>query len=132
MDEMRQKRGHLEPRDVCAKNGDDLRLNKTYNTVRTFTCSSRQVSSFMCFVLILVFTLSLVSDVSPFGFTTHTQFQVFFLMLYSDFVLSSSSWTVIILSYCTSRKRVLLGVVLTHPVGYNRPTSAVNDLSVTK
>ena len=45
-------------------------------TTRTFTCSSRHVSSFMCFVLILVFTLSLVSDVSSFGFTTHTQFQV--------------------------------------------------------
>ena len=30
----------------------------------------------MCFVLILVFTLSLVSDVLPFSFTTHTQFQV--------------------------------------------------------
>ena len=30
----------------------------------------------MCLVLILVFTLSLVSDVLPFSFTTHTQFQV--------------------------------------------------------
>ena len=30
----------------------------------------------MCFVLILVFTLSLVSEVLPFSFTTHTEFQV--------------------------------------------------------
>ena len=78
MDEMRQTRGHLEPRDVCARHEcDDLKQNKTNKkTVRTFTCSPRHVSSFMCFVLILVFTLSSVLDVSPFGFTTHTQFQV--------------------------------------------------------
>ena len=34
--------------------------------------------------------------------------------------------------YCTSRKRVIGGVVFTPPVGYRRPLSAVNDLSVTK
>ena len=50
----------------------------------------------------------LVSDVLSFGFTTHTQFQVFFLMLWSDFILSSSTQTVtIIIACCTLRKRVL-------------------------
>ena len=37
-----------------------------------------------------------------------------------------------ILAYSTSRKRVFRGVVFTPPVGYSRPPSAVNDLSVTK
>ena len=32
----------------------------------------------------------------------------------------------------TLRKRVFRGVVFTHPVGYSRPPSAVNDLSVKK
>ena len=49
---------------------DDARLNKTNkNTTCTFTC---QVSRFMCTVLLLVVTSSLVSDVLSFGFTTHT------------------------------------------------------------
>ena len=41
MDEMRQTRGHLEPRDVCARNEcHDLKQNKTNEkTTRTFTCS---------------------------------------------------------------------------------------------
>ena len=52
------------------------RTNK--KTMCTFTC---QVSRFMCTVLVLVVTSSLVSDVPSFGFTTHTQFLVFFLML---------------------------------------------------
>ena len=52
------------------------RTNK--KTTCTFTC---QVSRFMCTVLVLVVTSSSVSDVLSFGFTTHTQFQVFFLML---------------------------------------------------
>ena len=43
------------------------RTNK--KTTCTYTC---QVSRFMCFVLVLVFTSSLVSDVLSFGFTTHT------------------------------------------------------------
>ena len=47
-------------------------------TTCTFTC---QLSRFMCTVLVLVVTSSSVSDVLSFGFTTHTQFQVFFLML---------------------------------------------------
>ena len=44
-DEMRQTRGHLEPRDVCAMSEyDDLRPNKTNKkTTCTFTCSSRQM-----------------------------------------------------------------------------------------
>ena len=37
------------------------------------------VSRFMCFVLVLVFTSSLVSDVSSFSFTTHAQFPSFLL-----------------------------------------------------
>ena len=62
---------------MCARNEcDDPRLRRL-TTTRTFTCSPSvtSLSSFMCFVLILVFTLSLVSDVSPFSFTTETQFQ---------------------------------------------------------
>ena len=45
-------------------------------SVTTATKCVTSLSSFMCFVLILVFTLSLVSNVLPFSFTTHTQFQV--------------------------------------------------------
>ena len=37
-----------------------------------------------------------------------------------------------ILAYFTLRKRIFGGVVLTPPVGYSRPSSAVNDPSVTK
>ena len=47
-----------------------------YAHIHVFTKCVTSLSSFMCFVLILVFTLSLVSDVLPFSFTTHTQFQV--------------------------------------------------------
>ena len=56
-------------RDEMSAN-DYARLNKTNKkTTCTFTC---QMSCLMCFVLVLVFTLSLVSDVSSFSFTTHT------------------------------------------------------------
>ena len=49
---------------------DDARLNKTNkNTTCTLTC---QVSRFVFTVLVLDVTLSLVSDVLSFGFTTHT------------------------------------------------------------
>ena len=58
----------------------EQRLRKP--TPRAHSPSVTSLSGFMCFVLILVFTLSLVSDVSPFSGkvlyvnTTHTQFQV--------------------------------------------------------
>ena len=63
----------------------DLEDITTTRTFHVFTQCVTSLSGFMCFVLILVFTLSLVSDVSPFRrkilyvnfiFTTHTQFQV--------------------------------------------------------
>ena len=57
---------------------------------------------------------------------------LFFWMLESDSVLSSSTQSVSqIFADFTSRKRVFC-VVFTPPVGYSRPPSAVNDRSVTK
>ena len=67
----------LEPSDVVC-NEWVTRTRTDKKTSCTFTC---QVSRFMCTVLVLVITSSLVSDVSSFGFTTHTQCQVFFSML---------------------------------------------------
>ena len=82
MDEMSANTRPLEPLSHamwCAMSeDDDARLNKTNNKTKcSFTC---QVSCFMCIVLVLVVTSSLVSDVLSFGFTTHTRFQVFFLL----------------------------------------------------
>ena len=119
--------------------------NKDYedcNTTRTLTCSGFM----LCFVLfywILAFTLSLVSDASTSSKMVvnctsprirNTKCKVLsFWMLQSDCVLSPSTQSVSqILAYFPSRKRVFWGVVFTPPVGYSRPPSAVNDLSVTK
>ena len=58
---------------MCAKNECDsrnrTRTKKTnnYAHIHVFTKCVTSLSGFMCFVLILVFTLSLVSDVSPFN-----------------------------------------------------------------
>ena len=71
MDEMRDKHtDNLSHAMWCAMiEYDDANTTRTNKkTTCTFTC---QVSRFMCFMLILVFTLSLVSDVSSFGSTTH-------------------------------------------------------------
>ena len=59
-------------------------------------------------------------------FTTHTQHQV-----QSSFILDVvvRHWSVIVHSVCIPN---LWGFVFTPPVGYSRPTSGVNDLSVTK
>ena len=73
---------------MCARNECDNARHRRLTTSITFTCSpsvSRHCRVSWCFVLILVFTLSLVSDVSPFNrkvfirqlhFITQTQFQV--------------------------------------------------------
>ena len=72
---------------MCARNECDNARLRRLTTTRTFTCSPSVSphSRVSCALLILVFTLSLVSDVSPFSrkvlrrqlhFTTHTQFQV--------------------------------------------------------
>ena len=80
MDEMSASTRTLSHTMWCAMSeDDDARLNKTNKkTTCTFTC---QVLRFVCTVLGLVVTSSLVSDVLSFGFTTHTQSKVFFLML---------------------------------------------------
>ena len=58
----------------CGVQRVSMTTTRTNNkTTYTFTC---QVSRFMCFVLVLVFTSSLVSDVLSFGFATRTTFQV--------------------------------------------------------
>ena len=136
---------------MCAKHECDSR-NRTKkhktNTSRAFTCSPNvsrhcRVSCALCWSWFS--RLSLVSDVSPFSKMIlyvnlisprlrNSKYKIlFFWMLQSDIVLSSSTHTVYqILACFTSRKRVLRSVVFTPPVGYNRPPSAVNDLSVTK
>ena len=59
--------------------------------------------------------------------------QVFFLMLLSNLILSSSIQTVATsIACCTSRNGSFEVLSLHHPVGYSRPPSAVNDLSVAK
>ena len=79
MDEVRHAHNLSHAMWRAMSEGDDARLNKTNKkTTCTFTC---QVSRFMCTVLVLVVTSSLVLDVLSLGFTTHTQFQVFFLVL---------------------------------------------------
>ena len=105
------------------------------------------LSFMLCFVLvlwILAFTLSLVSDASPFSRmvlfvncisprNATPSANIFSSGCCSPTVLSSSTQSVSqILAYFTSRKRVFWGVVLIPPIGYSRPPSAVNDLSVTK
>ena len=101
-------------RDECdnSKTGTDY---EDCNTTRMLTCSQSVSSrcthcwvSWCAFVLILCFVSSIV-----------------FLSLWS-----STQYVSQILAYFTSRKRVFWGVVFTHTVGYNRPPSAVNDLSV--
>ena len=68
-DEMRHAH-NLSPAMWCAMSEDDARLNKTNKkTTCTFTC---QVSRFMCTVLVLVVTSSLVLDVLSFGFIART------------------------------------------------------------
>ena len=71
MDEMSAHTRTLSHAMWCAMSeDDDARLNKTNKkTTCTFTCL---VSRFVCTVLVLVVTSSLVSDVLSFGFTTHT------------------------------------------------------------
>ena len=65
MDEMRHAH-NLSHDVVCI----ECRLNKTNKkTTCTFTC---QVSRFMCTVLVLVVTSSLVLDVLSLSFTTRT------------------------------------------------------------
>ena len=116
---------------MCARNECDsrnrTRTKKTniYAHVHVFTKCVTSLLGFMCFVLmllwILVFTLSLVSDGSPFSRKVlyvnfisprirNSKYKVlFFWMLKSDFVQSSSTQSVSqILAYFTSRKRVFL------------------------
>ena len=59
----------LEPCDVCKEWVWQRKTTKTnnYTHIHVFTKCVTSLSGFMCFVLILVFTLSLVSDVSPFS-----------------------------------------------------------------
>ena len=60
---------NLEPCDVCKEWVWQRKTTKTnnYTHIHVFTKCVTSLSGFMCFVLILVFTLSLVSDVSPFS-----------------------------------------------------------------
>ena len=70
MDEMRHAHNLSHAMWCAMSEDDDARLNKTNKkTTCTFTC---QVSRFMCTVLALVVTSSLVLDVLSFGFTTLT------------------------------------------------------------
>ena len=110
-----------EPCDVCKECVRQRKTTKTnnYTHIHVFTKCVTSLPGFMCFVLILVFTLSLVSDVSPFsGKVLYVNFisprtrnskhkVLFFWMLQSDVVLSSSTQSVSqILAYFTSRNRV--------------------------
>ena len=58
---------------MCARTECDSRnrtrtkKTNTYAHIHVFTKCVTSLSGFMCFVLILVFTLSLVSDYSPFS-----------------------------------------------------------------
>ena len=109
------------------------------------------IVGFMCFVLmflwILVFTLSLVSDVSPFS---RKVLNVNFIFISPR--LRNSKYKVLSSGCCSPtlscqrqlnlypkflhishRENGSLEVLSWHtPVGYSRPPSAVNDLSVTK
>ena len=88
---------NLEPCDVCKEWVWQCKTTKTnnYTHIHVLTKCVTSLSGFMCFVLILVFTLSLVSGrphrsckkvwYVNFIFTTHTQFSkykvLFFWML---------------------------------------------------
>ena len=60
MDEMRHAHNLSHAMECAMSEDDDARLNKTNTTTCTFTC---QVSRFMCTVLVLDVTSSLVLDV---------------------------------------------------------------------
>ena len=78
MDEMRHS--DILSHAMCARNECDnrkrTRTKKTnnYAHVHVFTKCVTSLSGFMCFVLILFFTLSLVSDVSPFSRVLYVNF----------------------------------------------------------
>ena len=142
-DGMRRTRKHLEPSAMWKRwegqHRDWLRRLQHYGNAHVFM---------LCFVLILWILASMLSMVSDASTSSemvlpvscisprkrNTKCKVLsFWMLWSDGVLSSSTQSVSqIFAYFTSRKRVFWGVVFTPPVGYSRPPSAVNDLSVTK
>ena len=140
---------------MCARNECDSR-NRTktkktnkYADIHVFTKCVTSLLGFMCFVLmflwILVFTLSLVSDVSPFSR------KVLYVNLISPRI-RDSKYKVLSSGCCSPtlschrqlnlhpkflnishRENGSFEVLSLHPsVGYSRPPSAVNDLSVTK
>ena len=52
---------------MCARNECKTTKTNNYAHIHVFTKCVTSLSGFVCFVLILVFTLSLVSDVSQFS-----------------------------------------------------------------